>query len=187
MGLFCGTFTVCSVTSNMCFISCSSVTECRMLACSFMLLCSVFFFECLSRSTCCSRHLVFLSSISHLRRDVKQQFTWLGNADSFYYEKPFIASCCMPLWRLYPTGRRVGGARACVCLFVCWLVTQCRVASWHKSKCLRGAEPGLDLQVDSQRWEKPSMNWRSRKSTAAGQQQEKPFPTVADFLGRGPL
>lgn len=144
---------LCSVTSNLCFMSCSSVSECRMLACSFMLLCSVFFLECLSRSTCCSRLLVFLSSSSHLWCDVKQQLSDQENAASFTGEKLFkllhvsveASDGCVFVW--------VGCVRVCVC--VRWLVTQRHAASLLiKSKCHGGAEPGLDLQVDSQRWGK---------------------------------
>lgn len=54
-------------------ISCSSVMECRMSACSVTLLWSAVLFDCLSTTTCCSRRLVFLSSTSHLWFKVNRQ------------------------------------------------------------------------------------------------------------------
>lgn len=60
------------VTSNCWCNSCSSVMECRRSACSVMLLSSAFFFDCRRRATCCSRCLVFLSSVSHLRCHVNR-------------------------------------------------------------------------------------------------------------------
>lgn len=54
-------------------ISCSSVMECRMSACSVTLLWSAVLFDCLSTSTCCSRRLVFFSSTSHLWFKVNRQ------------------------------------------------------------------------------------------------------------------
>lgn len=169
---------LCSVTSNLCFMSCSSVSECRMLACSFMLLCSVFFLECLSRSTCCSRLLVFLSSSSHLWCDVKEQLSDQENAASFLGEKLFKL--------LHVSVEASDGCVfvcvGCVCVSVGWWLS---VTLHHYLLSQSATAVAWICRLTHRGGERPWISSRSRKKQDRNK-KTLGFPIVADFVGHGP-